>query len=124
MGGLGVYLVFGRGGVWYDLAMADLFYRRHVFFCVNAREGGKRCCADFGAAECQAYAKRRMKDLGKHGRGEVRVNRSGCLDRCEEGPVLVVYPEGVWYRYVDQEDVDEIVEEHLVGGRVVERLRI
>jgi (2Fe-2S) ferredoxin len=70
------------------------------------------------------YAKQRSKELGIAGKGRVRINSAGCLDRCEEGPVLVVYPEAVWYSYVDQEDIDEIIEEHLLGGRVVERLLI
>jgi (2Fe-2S) ferredoxin len=62
--------------------------------------------------------------LGLTGKDRVRINQAGCLDRCEEGPVLVVYPEGVWYTYVDQDDVDEIIDKHLVNGVVVERLRI
>ena len=70
------------------------------------------------------YAKQRSKDLGIAGPGGIRINTAGCLDRCEDGPVIVVYPEGVWYSYVDQEDVDEIIEEHLLHGRVVERLKI
>ncbi len=70
------------------------------------------------------YAKARIKSLGLTGKGRVRINTAGCLDRCEEGPIIVVYPEGVWYTYVDKEDVDEIIQEHLVNGRIVERLRI
>ena len=70
------------------------------------------------------YAKRRSKDLGIAGPGGARINTAGCMDRCGEGPVMVVYPEEVWYSYVDQEDVDEIIEEHLLHGRVVERLKI
>jgi (2Fe-2S) ferredoxin len=62
--------------------------------------------------------------MNLNGKGKVRMNRAGCLDRCSEGPVLVVYPEAVWYTYVDQEDVDEIVESHLKNGKVVERLKI
>jgi len=58
------------------------------------------------------------------GKGTVRVNIAGCLDRCEEGPVAVVYPDDVWYTYVDEEDIDEIIEEHLVNGRIVKRLQI
>jgi (2Fe-2S) ferredoxin len=72
----------------------------------------------------QQYAKQRIKALGLSGRGEVRINKAGCLDRCEEGPVIVVYPEAVWYTYVDREDIDEIIDRHIVGGEVVERLRI
>ncbi len=70
------------------------------------------------------YAKARVKELGLAGKGKIRVNQAGCMDRCEEGPVVVVYPEGVWYTYVDQHDVDEIIDEHLVNGRIVQRLRI
>ncbi len=70
------------------------------------------------------YAKARIKKLGLAGKHSVRINQAGCLDRCEEGPVLVVYPEGVWYTYVDQQDVDEIIDKHLVNGVIVERLRI
>ncbi len=70
------------------------------------------------------YAKSRVKALGLSGEGKIRVNTAGCLDRCNEGPVLVIYPEAVWYTYVDREDVDEIVSEHLQHGRVVERLKI
>ncbi|MGV2481798.1 UNVERIFIED_CONTAM: (2Fe-2S) ferredoxin domain-containing protein, partial [Salmonella enterica subsp. enterica serovar Weltevreden] len=56
--------------------------------------------------------------------GKTRVNMAGCLDRCGEGPVMVIYPEAVWYTYVDREDIDEIIDEHLVHGRVVERLKV
>jgi (2Fe-2S) ferredoxin len=70
------------------------------------------------------YAKKRVKELKLSGPGKVRINAAGCLDRCEEGPVVVVYPEEVWYTYVDKADIDEIIDEHLVKGRVVERLRI
>ena len=62
--------------------------------------------------------------MGLAGEGGVRVNTAGCLDRCEEGPVAVVYPEGVWYTYVDSEDIDEIVDQHLVAGKEVKRLKI
>ena len=58
------------------------------------------------------------------GPGKVRINKAGCLDRCDDGPVMVVYPEGVWYTYVDNEDVEEIIQEHLINGRVVDRLRL
>lgn len=100
------------------------YYERHVFFCCNQREEGKACCNDHGARELRDYAKAQVKQLGLNGPGKVRVNNAGCLDRCQEGPVLVVYPEAVWYTYVDTDDIDEIVREHLAGGRVVERLRI
>ena len=100
------------------------YYRHHVFFCLNQRDPPEKCCADAGAVELQKYAKDRVKALGLAGQGGVRVNKSGCLDRCEEGPCVVVYPEGVWYTYVDRSDIDEIVDRHLANGEVVERLRI
>lgn len=100
------------------------FYRYHVFFCCNQRTDGRASCNDHASQAVRDYAKARVKELGLAGKGSVRVNQAGCMDRCEEGPVLVVYPEGVWYTYVDKHDVDEIIEEHLVNGRIVERLRI
>ena len=72
----------------------------------------------------RAYAKDKVKALKLSGEGKVRINQAGCLDRCELGPVLVIYPEETWYTYVDESDIDEIVEEHLVHGRVVERLKV
>ena len=99
-------------------------FKQHVFFCQNQREAPEACCAGHGAAAMRDYCKGRVKALGLAGAGKVRVNQAGCLDRCEEGPCLVVYPEGIWYTFVDQADIDEIIDEHLVHGRVVERLRI
>lgn len=100
------------------------YYKHHVFFCLNQRDDGRPCCAHHDAAAMQAYAKDRIKALGANGQGGIRVNKAGCLDRCEEGPCVVVYPEAVWYTYVDQHDIDEIVDSHLIGGRIVERLKI
>ena len=100
------------------------FYTHHVFFCCNQRRNGEACCADHDAQKMRDYAKAKVKALELAGKGKVRINQAGCLDRCEEGPVIVVYPEEVWYTYVDRDDIDEIIEEHLVHGRVVERLRI
>ena len=100
------------------------YFKHHVFFCLNQREAGAACCADHGSADMQTYAKDRIKALGLSGKGSVRINKSGCLDRCDEGPVLVVYPEGVWYTYVDRADIDEIIDSHLVKGTPVARLRI
>ena len=101
------------------------YYQHHVFFCCNQRDDPTRaCCNNNGASALRDYAKGRIKALGQSGAGRVRINMAGCLDRCEEGPVIVVYPEEVWYTYVDQADIDEIISEHLVNGRVVARLRI
>jgi (2Fe-2S) ferredoxin len=100
------------------------YYKYHVFFCCNQREPGATCCNNHGAQALRDYAKDRVKELKLKGKGGVRVNSAGCMDRCDEGPVIAVYPEGVWYTYVDKSDIDEIVDEHLVNGRVVARLRI
>ncbi len=100
------------------------YFSKHLFFCCNQRGNGEACCNELGAQRLRDHAKARVKALGLNGPGKVRVNQAGCLDRCAEGPVLVIYPEEVWYTYVDQEDVDEIIDRHLVGGEVVERLRI
>ena len=100
------------------------YYKHHVFFCCNQRDGTRVCCNDRGATGLRDYAKARIKKLGLAGPGNIRINQAGCLDRCDEGPVIVVYPEGIWYTYVDREDVDEIIDEHLLHGRVVERLKI
>jgi len=101
------------------------YYKYHLFFCTNQREGGAACCGNADAQAMRDFAKQRSKELGIAGRaGCVRVNSAGCLNRCSEGPVAVVYPDDVWYRYESREDVNEIVEEHLLHGRVVERLKI
>jgi (2Fe-2S) ferredoxin len=101
-----------------------VYYRYHVFFCTNKRDDGSACCANHDAQVLRDYAKSRVKSLGLAGAGRVRINNAGCLDRCEEGPVVVVYPEGVWYTYVDKQDIDEIIQKHLINGEIVDRLRI
>ncbi len=100
------------------------YYAKHVFFCCNQRaaDADRPCCNAKGGSVMRDYAKQRVKDLGLSGPGKVRINQAGCLDRCEEGPCVVVYPDAVWYTYVDRADIDEIIEEHLRHGRVVERL--
>lgn len=100
------------------------FYRYHLFFCTNQREDGRACCAQHGSAKMRDYLKKSVKDQGLAGPGGIRVNTAGCLDRCDKGPVVVVYPEATWYTYVDTEDLDEIMEKHLKGGAVVERLLV
>jgi (2Fe-2S) ferredoxin len=98
------------------------YYKHHVFFCLNQRSNGEACCAAQGAEAAFDRCKSQVKAAGLAGPGQVRVNKAGCLDRCAAGPVLVVYPEAVWYSYVDESDIDEIVESHLKNGQVVERL--
>jgi (2Fe-2S) ferredoxin len=98
------------------------YYQRHIFFCLNQRDNGEACCSNHQAEAGFGRCKAGVKALGLNGAGGVRVNRAGCLDRCAGGPVAVVYPEAVWYTYVDQDDIDEIVESHLKDGRIVDRL--
>ncbi len=103
-------------------AVAPGYYQRHIFFCLNQRKNGEDCCADHRAQAGFDRCKSQAKAAGLMGAGKVRVNKAGCLDRCAGGPVAVVYPEAVWYSYVDEHDIDEIVESHLKNGQVVERL--
>lgn len=94
------------------------FYARHVFFCVNERPDGhpRGCCKAKGSEKLRNYMKARAKELGMD---RVRINQSGCLDRCELGPTLVIYPEGVWYRCESMDDVERVLQDHvLAGGRV------
>ena len=111
-----------RVGGFYNPAMSESYYERHIFFCLNQRDNGEACCADHDAQQAFDHCKARVKGERLNGPGKVRVNKAGCLDRCAGGPVAVVYPEAVWYTYVDHHDIDEIVESHLRDGRVVERL--
>ncbi|MBS1209048.1 MAG: 2Fe-2S ferredoxin [Proteobacteria bacterium] len=99
------------------------YYKHHVFFCCNQREAPDTCCNNHGASALQTYAKEQIKALGLSGAGQIRINKAGCLGRCDDGPVLVVYPEGTWYTFIDKEDIDEIIREHLQHGRIVERLK-
>ena len=101
---------------------AASYYQRHIFFCLNERTNGEVSCGPHGARGMYERCKARVKELGLAGPGGVRVNQAGCMNRCQGGPVCVVYPEAVWYTWVDAEDIDEIVESHLKNGQVVQRL--
>lgn len=100
------------------------YYQRHIFFCLNERKAGEDCCANHGAQAGFDRCKSQVKEAGLSGPGQVRVNKAGCLDRCAAGPVAVVYPEAVWYTFIDNDDIDEIVESHLKNGKIVERLLV
>ena len=99
-----------------------LYFDTHVFCCINERpvDHPKGCCSARGAISLQGYMKARAKKMDLKTR--VRINRSGCLDRCELGPTMVIYPEGVWYTYKTREDIDEILDRHVLQGERVERL--
>ncbi len=98
-------------------------YEHHVFVCLNERDPGdaRGCCVERGAPDVHAWFKAVSKARGWKGR--IRVNKAGCLDQCEFGPTVVVYPEGVWYSPVTEDEVRRICDEHLEGGAVVEELR-
>lgn len=101
----------------------DPYYRLHLFCCTNERPAKhpRGSCARSGSVKLRDYMKARAKELGL---GGVRVNSAGCLDRCELGPVLVVYPEGVWYKAETIEDIDAILTEHVQNGGRVARLML
>lgn len=100
-------------------------FEKHIFVCTNQRpEGSPRgCCDPSGNGELQKIFKSKLKQRGISG-SKVRANKSGCLEQCEVGPTVVVYPDAVWYGHVTPEDVDEIVDSHIIGGKPVERLII
>ena len=97
-------------------------FERHVFVCINERAAGhpRGCCSAKGSASIREALKARCKLAGLTAR--VRINKSACLDQCEHGPTIVVYPEAVWYGFVKMEDVEEIVQSHLIGGVPLQRL--
>ncbi|MCF8195803.1 MAG: (2Fe-2S) ferredoxin domain-containing protein [Burkholderiales bacterium] len=99
-------------------------FKYHAFFCLNERSNGDNCCEQHGATKLFDYAKKRCKQLGLNGAGQTRVNRAGCLDQCASGPVMVVYPEGIWYTFIDESDIDEIISSHFAKGVPVKRLMI
>ncbi len=98
-------------------------YKRHVFVCLHERPAGdpRGSCLEKGSEKLLKQLKGACKDAGLE---DLRVNKSGCLDNCEQGISIVVYPEAVWYGHVQQGDVGELVSEHLQNGRPVERLRL
>ncbi|MFA9459608.1 (2Fe-2S) ferredoxin domain-containing protein [Thiohalorhabdus sp. Cl-TMA] len=105
--------------------MSQFYYSHHIFMCQNVRTDGRDCCnSDGRAGELRQYAKDRAGEWGLKKPGGVRVNQAGCLGRCSEGPCMVIYPEGIWYRYQSAEDIDEILFEHIMNGEPVTRLRL
>ena len=99
-------------------------FEKHIFVCENKRPDGhpKGCCADKNSVEVRALFKKRLKELGIS--STVRANGAGCLDACEHGATVLVYPEQIWYGNVTIDDVEEIVQEHLINNKPVERLKI
>lgn len=104
--------------------MSDaFFYQYHLFFCTNLKAGNKGCGAKVNTKDLAQYAKEKLMSLNLHGPEKVRISQSQCLGRCKLGPSLVVYPDGVWYNYSCEKDIDLIIENHLIkGGKVASLL--
>ena len=100
-----------------------MYFQKHLFFCTN-RKTNTSGCGDISGESGFDFAKSYLQSLDLWGAGKVRATKSGCLGRCELGPVCVVYPEGIWYSYFDESDLQEIVDEHVRNNRIVERLQI
>ena len=100
-------------------------FERHIFICTNQRPEGhpRGCCGPSGEGELHRLFKEKLSERGIPN-SRVRANKAGCLDQCEVGPTVVVYPEAVWYGHVTPADVDEIIDSHIIGGQPVERLII
>jgi (2Fe-2S) ferredoxin len=99
-----------------------LYFTTHVFVCGNRRPDGheRGCCASKGSEKLRDYMKVRVKELALKG---IRINQSGCLDRCELGPCAVIYPEGIWYRLDSREAVDTVLDQHIIlHGRAKEQM--
>jgi len=98
-------------------------FEKHIFICCNQREPEhpRGSCDPAQSGEVHKAFK---KALSQRGIRNVRANRAGCMDQCEHGPAVVVYPEAVWYGNVRPQDAEQIVEQHIIGGHPVERLRI
>ena len=100
-----------------------MFFDFHVFCCVNERPDSavRECCKKKKSIELRNYMKKKsFKSKFK----KIRINQSGCLDRCEDGPVIVIYPQGIWYRCENFSDVDEIINSHFINGKIVKRLQL
>ena len=99
-------------------------FEKHIFFCENVRpaDDPRGCCSDKGSKELRQLFKKRLKELGL--KNQVRANAAGCLDACEHGASVVVYPEQIWYGGVTEDDVEQIIQQHIIDGKPVERLLI
>ena len=99
-------------------------FKKHIFVCLNERapDSERGDCTRKGAPELLKKLKSALKARGLD--DEIRANKAGCLDNCENGCSVVVYPEGVWYGHVTEADIDELVEQHLIGGNPVARLQL
>ncbi len=98
------------------------YYQKHVFFCNNIREdeSSKQSCGKHAEVKAlREYARKKLKNLGI---SSIRTSLSGCMGRCNEGPVLVIYPDGIWYKYTSEQDIDDIIEASVLNTNVVDKL--
>ena len=95
-----------------------------MFFCCHNRTNGREFCNEKGAESLKKYAKQKINSLKLESKLKIRVNLAGCMNRCAEGPILVIYPEGTWYTFIDESDIDEIIQSHIINGKKVERLEL
>lgn len=100
-----------------------MFYKKHIFFCTNKKDN-ESGCGNISGDSGFAYTKMYLQALDQWGEGKLRASKSGCLGRCGFAPTCVVYPDGVWYSYLDNDDLKEIIDKHLLSNEVVERLKI
>ena len=102
------------------------FYSHHIFICENQRDAGhpRGCCAEKGSVALRDYAKQKAKEMGLNAPRGVRVNSAGCLDRCELGPVMVIYPDETWYHITSTANIDRILTEHVQNGSPVSDLQL
>lgn len=98
------------------------YYQKHIFVCANQKAPGKICCQNTGGKLFGDYLREKLKSLDLHGPGKFRVSTTGCLGRCADGPVLVIYPDNVWYTYHSEADLDAIIEQHLLHQQIVTAL--
>ena len=97
-------------------------FKKHIFICTNQRDNGKKCCGQEHGLALVAALKKELKDKGLN--VEIRAQRAGCIDACDFGPSLVIYPEGTYYGNVQLNNVSEIIEQHIIGGKTIEHLKI
>lgn len=100
-----------------------MFYQKHIFFCCNNKANGNGC-GDISGESGFAYAKTYLQGIEQWGEGKIRATKTGCLGRCNLAPTCVVYPDGIWYSYFDEDDIEEIIDKHLLANQVVERLKV
>ena len=100
-----------------------MFYKKHIFFCTNKRSN-ETGCGYLGGETAFDYARDYLRSLDQYGEGKFRVSKSGCLGRCSAGPICVIYPDGVWYTYVDEADIKEIIDNAILNNSIIERLLI